>query len=705
MLKSVNRRLLLSSSLSKGIITSTIIGTAIIPVGADAVEKKALPTVTVEANAPDDIQGYKANTLSSPKYSQPLRDVPQSVTVVPGEVLEERGATSLKDAVRNVTGITIAAGEGGTPNGDNLTIRGFSARTDIFIDGVRDIGGYFRDSFNMEQVEVVKGPNSAASGRGSTGGSINLVNKSAKLENFANADLTIGTDNLYRATADVNHRIEGREGAAIRLNAMAHSENVAGRDEAENRRFGFSPSLSFGLGTETELTLSYLHQEEDNLPDYGVPYSGGLPANVNRNNFYGFLGRDFEDTQADIGTVELNHEITDDLSLRNVTRYGRTMRENIVTPPRDPDFAANTINREGRNRDSVDTILVNQTDVTKKFNTAKVTHTLVTGFEVARETSQNTRLTITDQTGNSLVHPNPYDPFTGTITFRDRTDTTADAIAVYVFDTLELNKKWELNGGLRWDHFNAETDISGNTHLEQSDAMLSWRAGAVYKPQENGSIYLSYGTSFNPSAEALALSTTTGTLDPEESETYELGTKWDLLKEKLSVTSAIFRTLKKNALTDAGTGTPSTLDGEQQVDGFEIGVTGAITDKLNVIAGYTHLDSKIESSRDATEVGKKVNRVADNSVSLWTTYQLMPAFQVGGGASYVSSRYSDDANTRKIPGYITYDAMASYDLSENVSLRINGINLADEDYYDSVGGGHVIPGRGRTFMLTTGLKF
>lgn len=696
-----------SSSLNRFMMVSVVLGAASLPSVTQATEANTvqLPAVTVEADRANT-EGYKVNRASSPKLSQPLRDTPQTVTVIPEEIIQERAATTLRDVLRNVTGVSIAAGEGGTPNGDNLTIRGFSARTDIFVDGIRDFGGYFRDPFNLEQVEVIKGPASAYSGRGSTGGSINLVTKAPKLEASKGGSLSLGTDQTKRVTADVNQPLTGLiDSAALRLNVMVHDSEVAGRDFVENQRWAIAPSLAFGLGTSTRTTFSYLHQDQDNIPDYGHPYVNGRPAQVDRENFYGLSGFDYEDTSVDMVTAKIEHDFNETLTVRNQLRYGNFVRDSIVTAPRLLSLPADTVNRTLKTRDSVDTILLDQVDLTAKFTTGTLGHTLVSGIEVGRETSENVARTASNGPVASLDNPNPYQTYAGTITRGATTETEADTLAAYTFDTLKLNAQWEIAGGLRYDRFDADFTSTAAAPLGTVDDMLSWKGAVTFKPLPAGSIYFAYGTSFNPSAEGLSLTTATASLDPEESRIFELGTKWDLLDKRVALSSALFRTEKTNARTPDPIGGVTVLEGEQVVDGIEFGVTGRITKQWQVFAGYSFMDSEITESGTAAEVGREVLNVPAHTFNLWTTYELPINVEIGGGTQYVGNRFSNNTNTNEVSGYWRFDAMASYHMTENIDIQLNVFNLADEYYYESIGGGHLVPGAGRSAMLTTSVRF
>jgi catecholate siderophore receptor len=347
-------------------------------------------TIQLELKGPSDSVDVKggASTITSSKYTEPLRDIPQTISVIPKSVIEEQGATTLRDVLRNVPGLTVAAGEGGAPAGDNLTLRGFSARNDVFIDNARDLSPQARDPFNLEQVEVVKGPSSAFSGRGSTGGTINLVSKSPNVVPYYGFTLNFGTDETKRATADLNIPLDSigfGKRTALRLNLLIHESGVAGRDVVENQRWGIAPSIAFGLGTQTRLTLSYFKMKQDNISDYGIPWVTAThnvlrefrdkPAPVPRETFYGFKNRDFEKLDADLATVKFERDFSDNLSLRNQLRYGYSTRDSIATPPRFASNDSTVINREMRSWVTEDEIWDNQTDLRAKFSTGKVEHT------------------------------------------------------------------------------------------------------------------------------------------------------------------------------------------------------------------------------------------------------------------------------------------------------------------------------------------
>ena len=718
------------------------------PAPATEEEKKtegdstALPQMVVQADGTKTL--YKPENLSSNKYTVPLRDVPQTVTVVPKEVIKEQGASSLRDVLRNVPGISIQAGEGGQPPGDNLAIRGFSARSDLFVDGVRDFGGYSRDPFNIEQVEVTKGPSSTNAGRGSTGGAVNLSSKLPQLDNAYEIMLGGGTDNYGRTTVDVNQKIAGLKDTAVRVNAMYHTQDTPDRDHVEQERWGIAPSITFGLDTDTRFTLSYFHLEENNMPDYGLPWvprTGnitGLPPgrpHVDDSNWYGLPDRDHQETQTDILTAVFEKDFNENLKLKNTTRYGRNTIDLISTPPRfftasgatklpvgaDPTSVRRT---DVKYRDEVDSVISNQTDLRYDFLTGNIKHEMVGSLELASEKSKNRLrddLNKANMPYTDLENPDSSAPYTPNIVYTGFVNrVSADTVAFSLFDTAKLTDQWILSGGLRWESiqsdFGGPSTVTPGTSFNDSTSnnLFSYRAAITYKPVEDGSIYLGYGTSFNPSVEGFTpsdspTSATYFDSDPEENNTIELGTKWDLLDKKLLVSGALFRTEKTNARTVDPTDPTDVigLNGEQRVQGFEVGFTGLITEKWRIIGGYTFLDSEVTSSDNALEEGNEISNTPSNSLSLWTVHDLPAGFQVGVGTQYVGSRFnnSNEQTRQEAPSFAIFNALVGYQLNENVSFRLNGYNLTDKDYIDQVGGGHFVPGQGRSVSLTADIKF
>ncbi len=468
-----------------------------------------------EAPPPDESVVVTGRTQpQSNRLTAPLAETPRSITVIPQQVLEQTGVVNLQEALRVIPGITLGSGEGGTTAGDRPFIRGIDSSTDIYIDGIRDSGGTTREVFNIEQIDVSRGPGGAFVGRGSTGGAINIVSKAPRGENFADATVTVGTDETARVTGDLNYALG--DNAAFRLNLMHHDAGVAGRDDVELHRWGVAPSLGLGLGTPNRATLSYYHLETDDVPDYGIPYLrepavidpiyGSIvharPITGHNDDFYGLLNRDFRRTEADISTMRLEHDFGSNLTLSNTTRYGSTGFHQVVTNP--DDSRGNVVNgfvlRNSKNRGiDVDT-LANVTDLHGTWHTFGWEHSFDIGAEFSREDTHNQgyyvngpglpatfgftfqptnqqivntypagpnctnpgALGATDAHWNctTLDNPNPHDPWVGTVTRAAAyTNTTTDVAALYAFDTIEFNEQWSFNWGVRYDSY--DTDQTG----------------------------------------------------------------------------------------------------------------------------------------------------------------------------------------------------------------------------------------------------
>jgi catecholate siderophore receptor len=433
------------------------------------------------------------------------------------------------------------------------------------------------------------------------------------------------------------------------------------------------------------------------------------PAPVPRDTFYGFRSRDFERLSSDLVTVRFERDFGDRLLLRNQFRFGHSTRDSIATPPRFAGDNSTVINREMRSWNTEDDIWDNQTDLRANFRTGGVQHRLVTGLVLTREANVRRFRTAPNST-TTLLNPNPDDVYTGTFTLSPNVgDVTGDTAAVYVFDTAQLHEKFELTGGLRFDRFAVDgvsASATAVTPVERVDRMLGWRAGAVYKPVPRGSIYASLGTSLNPSLEGLSYGVANTAIGPEKTRNYEVGTKWDFFRQRLLLSGAVFRVEKTNARTPgiSPDDPPQVLEGLQRVNGLELSVTGVPVRGWNLFAAYTLLDGRIVESNTVAEVGKRFINTPKNSFSLWTTY-LYRRFELGGGARFVGLRYGNNTNTRFVESYAVADAMVAYRVTETVSLRLNVYNLTDTYYFERLGGGHLVPGPGRSALLSTSFRF
>jgi catecholate siderophore receptor len=660
----------------------------------------------------------RINTLNSRLGD--VQDAPQSISIISSEVIEQQSAATLRDVLRNVSGISMAAGEGGGgPAGDNLTLRGFGARNDIFVDGIRDTASYTRDTFNIEQVEVVKGPASAQTGRGSTGGYINMFTKQPQSRTFSSATVTGGLPAYGRVTADLNvgDDMTGLGGVGLRMNLLYHDAESPGRDFVESERIGLAPSFAVGLGSTTRAILSYVYLQQDGQPDYGIPFVPATntalpeyadqPPPVDYDNYYGLTERDYDKTRTHLATFAIEHDITDAVRIANATRYSYALRDSIYSAPRFVGTNTTLINPQPQSRDTVDDAWFNQTNLYAEFATGPVRHDLIAGLEIANEDSRNQLRTVTPGTPTDLFDPDPERPWDGTIvdTPGGLVTAAADTLAAYLFDTLHFSDTFLFTGGLRWERYESLFDPAGTAGpFERVDEHVTWRAGLTWKPAERLSLYVGAGTSVNPSIENMTqtnVSEALAQLEPEESETWEIGAKWEGFAGRLLLNAALFRTDKVNARTDGLPGEPATvLAGNQRVDGFEFGATGWLTESWSIIASYSYLDTEILESNDPAEVGNHLRNVPDHSGTVWSVYELPGGFEFGGGVRYVGERYTNETNARRIEPYWVADATVAYEFMSGTTIRLNVFNLFDERYIDQVGGGHFVPGPGRSAIAT-----
>ncbi|MGY4817183.1 TonB-dependent receptor [Pseudomonas chlororaphis subsp. piscium] len=701
------------SSLSQRPLLAPTIGLAIVSAsGLTAAGERQnvlqLDNIKVEA---EEGKGYKTERSSSAKYVAPLLDTPQTITVVPPKLIQEQQALSLRQVLSNVSGITFNAGEGGGGSGDSINIRGFSANSNMQIDGLRDSAQTNRsDTFNIEQVEVIKGPNSVFGGAGTTGGSINLVSKQPKDQAFTRLGGSLGTDNYYRLTLDSNQPLEGvGQDSAVRINLMGHQNDVPGREQIDRERWGIAPSLRLGFSDATRLTLSAFHQTDDNLPDYGVPALDGKKlAGVKRDAYFGWKNLDKEQIEQNAFTADFEHDFSDHLRLQNLTRYSRTARDTIVSASHVntsgvPAGRYRPAGPQAYGRDATTEMWINQSNLIGDFEFAGMRHDLVAGVELSRETldlkTYNHGLGTALYPRNGYALGNPPGRWNGPVNKATSgyTETTLKGQAYYLFDTIALSERWDLNLGLRYDKIKGDVDKYSGSHVKSESLVsdtnkASARTGLVFKPTENGRIYAAWGNSFNPSAENLAstgggLSNGNQDLAPEKNETWELGTKWELLDKRLELDAALFRVEKSNARETMADGSTQ-LAGKQRVQGVEVGVTGHVTEQWDVFANYTFLDSEtLKAANTAAGIARKgqaLGNTPPRSLNLWTTYELPAGWTLGYGTRYVSERNVTSSTRAKLDAYWVHNAMLGYKVNHNLDLQLNVNNLFDKDYVERV---------------------
>jgi catecholate siderophore receptor len=670
-----------------------------------------------------------AEESSVGRLTQPIVETAQSISVISEFELEARAISNLNDALRSAPGVTLGAGEFSW-QGNAPTIRGFVARNDIYLDGMRDFGNYYRDPFNLQQLEILQGPSGVYFGRGSTGGVINQTAKRPEGADLTSLSVAAGTENTYRAVGDIERRVS--DTVSARATAMLHHNEIAERDVGEYSRWGVAPSLAVGLGTPTRLTASYFHQSEDNIPDYGLPWYFGRPAPVERDTFYGH-DSDWFEADVDIATGRLEHDLSDAVTIRNQLRYGRYTRdfrisESVLVAGTTEAQPLDTVEVSYNmwSGDAEETFLQNQLDALMEFRTGGVDHTLVAGFEVGEETSDPVFEFSVGVPNQPLLDPDPTRPFTATVVYpRLTAETQAETLAFYAIDTIRFSERWELAVGVRWDRFDSDYHgvsrnpagaVTLDQRIAQVDEAPSGRAALTFKPTQDLNLYVAGGTSFNPSAEALsqitsgrALGTQNSNLDPEENETYEAGFKLDLPGSQAMLTGAAFHLVKKNArIPDPNNSNFNVLDGEQQVDGLQLQLVGNLTDDWYLSAAYTYLDSEVTKAQAGSpSIGRALLNTPEHSASLMTEYRLVDRVMVGMAATYLDDRLAQNAGAVPLvaDGYVTVDAMAKYELSDHTSIQVNVFNVADEDYADQLHPFRVVPGAGRSALLTLGMRY
>ena len=686
----------------------------------------AAQTVTLPEVEVTGSQGYRAESLQSAKYPSTLLETPQSATVITPELREDRADNSLRDSLRNVSGISLGAGEG-SYQGDNFSIRGFAARSDIFIDGMRDFGSYTRDPFDTENIEVLKGPSSTEFGRGSTGGAVNTVTKTPELEGFTEGSVEWGSDETHRGTLDFNQPIPGLQGSAFRLNVMGSQNNVTDRNDIDYTRWGFAPSLAFGLGTDTRVILTYLHQQESDNPDYGIPWVNDRPAPIAWDTFYGFTN-DYFRANDNIGTLLVEHDFGDAVTAHEQLRLASYSRSLRVTQGQTPDDFVDGQPLEGVQADrvvidgvSTDRMLDNDFNVQWKAAHGPIENKLVAGFEYVHQ-SGDPRRTEPSWEGaptTSLLHPDSGDEFEGFGTTSILVHGNVDTYAGYLIDTLKLGKQWSLIGGLRYDSVaSLYKESFSNTSFTANNARPSWRGALVYQPAPNGSIYFSAGTSFHPNVQQVTLSNedvlpeSFTNIPVGEITSYELGTKWDLFHDKLSVSGALFLEQQKNPATeDADDDLLYVLNGKEQVMGIEVDAAGHLTDKWQVWGSFSYERGEVTEATPSNLAGNPILNAPKCTFSLWTTYELPWNFEAGVGIDGVGARVGSETPDpvngliEEAPGYVLLSAMVKYTISPHCNVQLNATNLTDQPYYDGVHPGHIVPGAGRTFYITTNFKF
>jgi catecholate siderophore receptor len=722
-----------------------------------APEGAASPDVAPEPEvAPDDnrervyVLGRRAPSSVATINAE---DAPQVVNVISGETLAEQGVASLEQALRNVPGITTQIGEGGVMSGDQFFIRGLSAKNDVFTDGLRDFGVFTRDSFNYGQVEVFKGPSASAFGRGAAGGGINTTSKTPYLENGGDLSVAGGDADYGRATGDWNQVLA--PGVAVRIAGMVHHNENTGRDRIYSDRWGIAPSIGFGLDGDTSFTLAYLHQDEEKVPDYGIPTASVNGINVPitafgvpGTNFYGF-DADIDDTIVDTFTARLRHVVNDWLTLTSDTKYGAYQRYSQYTPVscRDDCVAALTDGDDstiplvavgGPGPYDQDTYGVqNITTATITAPIGGLRNELIAGFDVSWQTNERHQhnyaaRVATKDLFNPSRSPNP----TISADLRYIRESTGRDVSIFANDRLWFTEQWSISAGVRIQRYEVDQDTTtfdttscnGETlataqtcysPVSSNTDFVTPQVSVMFEPTAGQAYYVTYSTSAKPPGVSVANADTLGSpgaggsvgtsdLDPEENTNIEAGARWSLFDKRLNLQGSIFEIRKDNAKEiDPDLNAIVTSGDSQRVRGIELGAAGAITDQWSINANYTWLDAKTTDSGTTANIGNTIAFTPEQAASLWTTYNFtggLAGLEVGGGVTYQDKVYLNAGNTGVSPSYTTLDGLISYGF-DRYRVSLNAYNLTDELYFAQVHGNRVTPGQGRTFIATLGVVF
>lgn len=675
----------------------------------------SVSSVTVRGRRPnltphqDPVAPYKVDRSASGKLTEDLVDTPKTVTILTKDVVDDLGATNFRDLMRTQTGVTLGTGEGGNAYGDRIFIRGFEARNDVYIDGVRDPGVGAREVFGVEQFEILKGPNSTIGGRGTTGGAVSLISKTPLNSAFQDLEVSVGDDGTRRATLDLNQMFGD---GGVRLNLMKHEGGVAGRNAVFNDRWGAALAGVYDLTDALRLSADYYHLTTDEMPDFGVPYdlANNRPFDIDRNNFYGVAARDFRQTFADIGTLKADYALSPKIGLHTLYRVGQTKNAYTASAPEGPNAVLRTVNANPKRRDAITDTWASQSYVDVAFDTGPLSHTLVAGFEASGEEIVNRGRAFVEcavlpctGTGAAVVQnldkPNPY-VARGVVDngVTSRSTTAVDTSAFYAIDTIKLGERWLLLAALRHDRYDidfTQLTVATGAVTTRSNSTDFWNGniGLTFKPTPASSLYAAYGTSSNPSGEQLdstaldygGLDPRTASLDPEENRSVEIGGKWNLAGEHLSLTAAAYQITKTNARV-ALNATTVLLAGEQEVKGFEVSAFGAITPRWQVFGGYNWMTAEITDSPTIAQIGAKFPNVPERSGSLTSKYAVTDQLSLGATVTQNSRRYGGTvtALNTSIPGFTRLDLFGTYRVNRHIQIDFNILNLTDEVYYDAL---------------------
>ncbi len=659
---------------------------------------------------PGGVAGYQATrTSSGTKTDTPLIDIPQAISVVTREQIEDQSAQSLADVVRYIPGITIAQGEG---HRDAPIIRGQASTADLFLNGIRDDVQYYRDFYNIDRVEVLRGPNAMIFGRGGGGGVINRVSKEAGWTPFSEVSATLGTFGERRATVDVNQPINDRW--SVRINGLIEDSETY-RDYFERKRYGFNPTLTFAPDAQTRYVVSYEFFKDDGTTDRGIPSFNGRPVPVSRSQFFGNPDESHYGVEAHILRSHLQHWTDAGVKISNQTLFASYDKfyQNVfpsgVVADLNGDLVGVTLG--AYNNSTERTSIFNQTDVSYMFDFGWMRHTVLVGAELSRQVSDNYRNTGYFNNLTTSIEVPFWNPVDRTpVTFRQsgtdaNSKSTVDVAAIYLQDQIDLGKHVQIIGGVRYDRVSVESlNRRDGSERDRTDDLVSPRVGVVFKPFSALALYASYSVSYLPYSgdQFASLDDTTVTLDPEKFTNYEIGAKWDITP-RLSLTAAAYRLNRTNQRMNHPTIPGLVIQtGETETEGFELTLTGQVTDQWQIIGGYGYQDAVIVKA--ASNVGNRIALVPENTFALWNKYQFTPKFGAGIGIIHQTDVYAGADNVVTLPDFTRVDAALYFKFTDNLRGQVYIENVFDEKYYSTAhSNSNIMPGspRAARFTLTS----
>ncbi|MFC3094815.1 TonB-dependent receptor [Alteromonas sediminis] len=671
---------------------TSIAAALLITHSANAEYMKEVEKITVTG------QYLSVSESNSVKTPTPIIDVPQSLTILTAEEMTQRGITTIGQIIDYTPGVNTSQGEG---HRDAVVFRGVRSTADFYIDGNRDDVQYYRALYNIEQVEILRGPNALLFGRGGTGGILNRVSKKASVgEAFTGYTASLNTFGGYSGTVDTN--FETGDNSAVRVNAMI-DELDNHRDFYDGTRYGFNPTARFELGDKSVLDISYEYIDHERFIDRGIPTGAdGRPVEAFEDIVFGDPDNNYHTLEANVFRANLQHQFSDATKGNFSAFYGDydKVYANFYASDYNPEVQIVTL--DGYIDNTVRESIILSGNVVSEFDTGSIGHTLIFGAEYILTDSDQDRFNpVFSTTGNDKESFTAQRPLNirnmagvnsageaFTVRFDDLNDDTRvdlDVYSLYVQDEIELSEHLDIVLGARFDSIKVVAfDATSFTRQQRSDQEVSPRAGLIYKPQENVSLYASYSESFLPRSGEQYANVSDNSLDPNTFANQEIGIKWDFA-DSMSFTAAIFE--NEQSSPQVSDNDPETLDViDSEISGFELQLTGYITDEWFVNANYSNLDGERVTRSGPT--GLTPRELPEQTYSLWTSYQFSDTFGVGVGVTYQDESFIDNGNTRVLPSYTRVDAAAYYSVSDDLRVQLHIENLTDELYFPNSHSNH-----------------